>query len=148
MHFLVWWKAIVYLCGSPSSFLPFLILWYLKNKYFLPCLFYKWLLSDRDVSEVLWWREVDQYAVWKAVKLNFPSLLAWHLAPTLPAVNLELPVLCRTWSFPWGPSSFKGPTAESRLSLLWCLWIIIAFLMMEHWSPVVCCNKMSHWNVV
>lgn len=50
--------------------------------------------------------------------------------------------------YPWGLSSFKGPKAESQLSLLWCLWIIIAFLMMEHWSPVVCYNKMSHWNVV
>jgi len=51
-------------------------------------------------------------------------------------IPLDSPVL-------WGM-----PTSASQLSLLWWLWVVIAFLMMEHRSPVVCYNKMSHGNVV
>lgn len=136
----------------PQPFLRSPVLWYWKDKCLLPCLFYKWLLSGKDVSEEPAWSERG-WSIRCVERWEMEFFLPPGLPRSLPCyqlVNLEVPVLvlCRTWRFPWSLPSSKRPTSESWLPLLWWLWIVIAFLMMEHRSPVVCYYKMSHQNVV
>lgn len=94
----------------PQTFLHSLILWYLKNEYLFPCLFYKWLLSGKNVSKELALAERG-WSVWCAEgwEMEFFSLLLAHqLAPTLPAVNLKCPCSAGCGEWPGASLLLRG----------------------------------------
>lgn len=121
-----------------------LILWYLKNKYLLPCPFHKRLLSGKDVSEELASTERG-WSIW--------DLKGWGMEFSLPPGS---PCISHsshtTWKYhgdsPGASLLLRGLRMNHSCPSLQGLWIIITFPMMEQWSPEVYCNKMSHQSVV